>query len=166
MRTPNISRGYSLVELIVAVGIFSMTTLIVTSVYLALVNLDRQARATNQLAANLDFAMESMVRNIRTGRDYECPPPNCNLTFTDSEDVLTHYRENSDGTIGICTGDDALNCTDENALPLTDPQITVEDLRFYVPDDEYQPRVVIVAEGTMETNLGEEIRFSIQSSAA
>ena len=52
-------RGYTLVELIVSLGLFSMVMLVVTGAYLTLISLDRQARASNQLSATLSFAVET-----------------------------------------------------------------------------------------------------------
>jgi len=164
-------RGYSLVELIVAVGIFSMVMLIVTGVYLALISYDRQARATNQLVSNLSFAVESMIRSIRTGRGYPetCASSPCNtISFLDPEGNAVFYKLNADGTIGQC------NITLETYCPpLTDDQIQVETLAFYVTGVGtsgstriLQPFVTVVVKGTMGTNAGEELEFTIQTSGA
>ena len=165
-------RGYSLVELIVAVGIFSMVMLIVMGVYLALISYDRQARATNQLVANLSFAIESMVRTIRTGSGYSCTGNPCTtITFNDSEGQPVRYRLNGDGTIGQCKGSLAASCSDSTATPLTDPHIAVGTLAFYVrgvgatgANATIQPQVTIVTRGTMATDAGKSIDFTIQTS--
>ncbi|MEK7510760.1 MAG: type II secretion system protein [Patescibacteria group bacterium] len=164
-------RGYTLLELIVAVGLFSMVMMIVMGVYLALISYDRQARATNQLVANLSFAVESMSRNIRTGRDYEPAGVRNLFVFKDASGTSVRYIRRSDGTIGQCTGSDALSasaCT-ARAIPLTDPRITINTLRFntrgIAPDDGIQPFVVISVEGTMKTDAGKAIDFAIQTTA-
>lgn len=165
-------RGYSLAELIVSVGIFSMVMLIVTSVYLALISYDRQARATNELASNLSFSLESMIRNIRTGTNYTCSGDPCtSLTFTNSDGVAVHYRRNTDGTIGQCTGAGANGCNDATSIPLTDTHIDVDVLSFYVSgvpghaDAAYQPQVTVVTRGTMATDVGKSLEFSVQMTA-
>jgi prepilin-type N-terminal cleavage/methylation domain-containing protein len=164
-------RGYSLVELIVAIGIFSMVMLIVTGVYLALISYDREARATNQLVANLSFSVESMVRNIRTGTDYTCSGTPCSLfSFNNSEGTAVSYCRLSDGTIGqriggSVSGSDCL--TSANTVPLTDPHINIQTLAFYVSgvaEETLQPRVTVVIRGTMQTDSGEDIDFTIQTS--
>lgn len=176
MMTSTSQRGYTLLELIVSLGLFSMVMLVVMGAYVTLVSLDRQARASNQLAASLSFGIESMARNLRTGTGYACntntSSPNCSsggssISFTDTQGQLITYRLRSDGSIGQCTGG---LCTDSTAVPLTDRRITISSLRFYVrgvgTGDNLQPQVTFSVAGTMTTDAGESTSFSIQTSAA
>lgn len=175
MSTSRTQRGYTLLELIVSLGIFSMVMLVVTGAYLTLISLDRQARANNQLAASLSFAVESMARSMRTGTGYACnangSAPNCasggsSISFKDSQNQTVTYRLKSDGSIGQCTGG---LCTDATAVALTDPHIDIESLRFYVrgvgTGDNTQPNVTFVISGTMTTSEGETSSFSLQTGA-
>lgn len=168
-------RGYSLLELIVSLGIFSMVMLVVTGAYITLISLDRQARANNQLAASLSFAIESMARSMRTGTSYACnanaSAPNCSsggasISFLDSQNQTITYRLKSDGSIGQCTGG---LCTDATAVSLTDPRIDIDTIRFYVRGvgvgDAVQPNVTFAIAGTMTTEGGESTSFSIQTGA-
>lgn len=169
------SRGYSLLELIVSLGIFSIVMLIVMAAYVNLISLDRQARAANQLSSSLSFALETMSRTIRTGTEYDCGTSNRNceasggssLTFKDSEGTATQYKLVTDaqgnGSLGMCTG----SCV--TTSPITDPRINVTRLTFFVQGvgvgDSMQPRVTIVVSGTMKTDAGEATGFSIQTGA-
>ncbi len=182
MSTVPSQRGYTLLELIVSLGIFSMVMLVVMGAYVTLISLDRQARANNQLAASLSFAVESMARSMRTGTGYDCNangvPHNCNnggssISFTDSQNQIITYIVKNDGSIGQCTG--SSSCLDNNAVSLTDPNIDIEALTFYVrgvdlnssplENDNVQPNVTFTIKGTMRTEGGEEANFSIQTSA-
>jgi len=172
------SRGYTLLELIVSLGIFSMVMLVVMGAYVSLISLDRQARANNQLAASLSFAVESMARSMRTGTSYDCGgggmPYNCNqgrdsISFIDSQNQIITYALKDNGSIGQCTG--AL-CTDATLVPLTDPRIEITSMTFYVrgvgtngADDLIQPNVTFTIAGSMTTDGGETASFSIQTSA-
>ena len=169
-------RGYTLLELIVSVGLFSLVMVIVMGVYLALISYDRQARATNQLVANLSFGLESMARNIRTGTGYSCSGGICtSFGFTDAQKSAVLYRLKTDGTLGRCTGAaaaTAASCTDSVATALTDPRIEIEVLRFNVIGESNsagdvitQPFVTITTQGAMTTDAGEEIDFAIQTTA-
>lgn len=159
-------RGYSLAELIVAIGIFSMVMLIVMGVYLALISYDRQARATNQLASDFSFALDSMVRNIRTGTGYpsSCDSPYCtSFTFTDSTGRPVTYSL-SEGRI-VAT-------VDGFTAPLTDGSITIDTLRFYVSgvgttggNASEQPMALIQVIGSMPTDSGKEVEFNIEAVA-
>lgn len=175
------TRGYSLLELIVSVGIFSIIMLVVTGAYLTLIDLDRQARSGNQLAATLSFAVESMARNIRTGTDYACngnlSNPDCTavpaskFSFLDNQGQRIVYQLKSDGSIGQCTNSDPddSNCLTSNAVSLTDPRITIQSLDFFVRGasvtDEIQPQVTISISGTMKTGAQTTTDFTIQTGA-
>lgn len=177
MKTSSPSRGYSLLELIVSLGIFSMVMLVVMGAYVTLISLDRQARANNQLAATLSFAVESMARAMRTGTSYDCNgggnPFNCSggggssISFLDSQGQTITYIQKSDGSIGQCTG--TSGCLDNNAVSLTDRRISISSLRFYVRGvgvgDDTQPNVTFVVAGTMSTEDGKVSSFSIQTGA-
>lgn len=168
-------RGYTLVELIVSLGLFSMVMVVVTGAYLTLISLDRQARASNQLSATLSFAVESMARSMRTGTTYMCnqnsSAPNCgsggtSISFVDTQGQTVTYLLKSNGSIGQCTGG---LCTDATAISLTDPRITVTSLKFYVAGvgttDRVQPQVTFTLAGTMKTDSGKTTNFAVQTSA-
>ncbi len=177
--TPN--RGYTLLELIVSLGIFSVVMLVVTGAYLTLISLDRQARANNQLAATLSFAVDSMARSIRTGTDYACndsaSSPNCergtSISFANTEGERVEYllkTEGTRGSIGQCLA--GSSCTDSTAIALTDSRIDIDTLHFYVRGvgdtgtwAYVQPQVLFVITGTMTTDSGEKSSFSIQTGA-
>lgn len=155
--------GFTLVELIVSVGLFSIVVVIAMSAYLALISLDRKARATNDIMTNLSFVMESMSRNIRTGTTFDCGglgtpvPMNCSggsnsFSFIDENgQVDTYLLNTTDGTIRTCQNTSA--CTANGATVLTDPRINVTKLTFYTRGaprgDGFQPNVIFVISGNI-----------------
>lgn len=170
---PSRVRGFTLVEMIVSIGLFSIVMLITTAAYLAIVTLDKEARATNELVSNLSFAVDSMARNMRTGTAYRCDggtngtPCSTGIAFTDADGTtqVTYVLKN-DGTIGQCTSG---VCTSSSAVSLTDPRITITTLAFLVRGvgvgDGKQPEVLITIRGTMPAKSGRVVDFSIQTSA-
>ncbi|HEX2792463.1 MAG TPA: type II secretion system protein [Candidatus Paceibacterota bacterium] len=163
-------RGYTLLELIVSVGLFSLVMLVVMGAYLSLISIDRRARATNDLVTNLSFALESMMRNVRTGSNYSCGSGNgtCSqFSFKDSDNQSYTYLLRSDGTIGQCSG--VGSCSQTTATQITDPRITITDLDFYVrgvgSSDGIQPQMTASISGTMPTDQGESVEFTIQTGA-
>jgi prepilin-type N-terminal cleavage/methylation domain len=167
-------RGFSLLEMIVSVGLFAIVMLVSTGAYLSLISLDRKARATNDLVTNLSFAIDTMERSLRTGTAYacggigqgpNCVPGNTSLAFVDDEGQTITYKQ-SGTAIQQCIG---LSCSS-----LTDPRITVQSMKFYVrgvgtsgTDAIQQPWVVFVVKGTItpDSNSG-PITFTIQSTAS
>lgn len=167
----NTHRGYTLLELIVSIGLFSLAMLLVMGAYLMLISFDRRARATNELVTNLNFALESMSRNVRTGTQYSCNSSGngtCSqLSFRDSQNQQVTYLLRSDGTLGQCSG--TSSCTSASASSITDPRITVSTLTFYVrgvgTGDGVQPQVTFTIKGSMPTDPGKTSDFVIQTGA-
>lgn len=65
-------RGFTLIEMLVAVGLFSVVMLVAVSVILSIIGNNRKAQGINNVVNNLNFAIESMVRDMKTGYQYEC----------------------------------------------------------------------------------------------
>lgn len=174
MMTP-LHRGYTLLEMIVSVGIFSLVMLAATSAYLALISLDREARATTDVVTNLSFVIDSMVREIRIGTDYACnnnqSSPNCpsspgtSFGFVDS-------RSPARDVVYSVSGDQVIVTIDGVASTLTDPRVHVDTLAFYVrgvgssgAEATIQPQVIFVLKGTIEAQPGKFVNFTLQGSA-
>jgi prepilin-type N-terminal cleavage/methylation domain-containing protein len=162
-------RGYTLLEMIVSVGVFSVVMLAGTGAYLTLIELNRQARATSDVVTNLSFAIDSMARNIRTGVDYHCNMTGTNCTsplgtsfrFTDPSGDDIDYELSSSGQI--------LATIDGVQSPITDPRITIDALNFYVrgvgTGDGIQPQVTVIVRGTAPGAKGLDVGFTIESGA-
>lgn len=175
MRTSCLQRGYTLLEMIVAVGVFSIIMLAATGAYLTLISLDRHARATTDVVTNLSFAVDSMTREVRTGTEYACdavPDNNCTDTPGDSFSYL-----NTDGDTIVYSLDEGqilqTNSSTGFSAYLTDERIDITSLDFYVrgvgiessPAPEVQPQMTVTIEGVLTTSSGQEVDFSIQGGA-
>ncbi len=163
-------RGYTLLEMIVSVGIFSIVMLTATGAYLKLIDLDRQARSTNELVTNLSFAVDSMARSARTGTDYRCNKTGTNCTggtsfrYTDADGRQVDYEVSNGRIIETIGG---------TVIPLTDPRITITTLNFHVRGvgtsescgARVQPQVIFTVQGSMITGQGRTVTFSVESAA-
>ncbi len=69
-------KGFTLIEMLVAVALFSIVMLISVAAILSIIGGNRKAQAVNSVANNVNFAIESMIRDIKTGYNYKC------LSFT------------------------------------------------------------------------------------
>lgn len=166
MSTLRTHRGYTLLEMIVSVGIFSVVMLVATAAYLTLIHLDRQSRATTDVMSNLSFAVDSMSRAIRTGSDY-CVAgcTSSRFSFIDSEGRRIVYAYTG-GTITQQV---------ESGAPaaIVDSRITVpsDGLRFYrwgtAPGAaDGQPRITFVIKGSVVPEPGAApVTFVVQSGA-
>jgi prepilin-type N-terminal cleavage/methylation domain-containing protein len=60
-------RGFTLIEVLVSVMIFSVVMTVALGALLAMSQSDKQAEELKTVVNNLDFALDSMTRTIRTG---------------------------------------------------------------------------------------------------
>src|SRR3989344_6069238 len=158
-------RGYTLIELIIAVGLFALVMTLASGAYLVMIGISRQTQAIATGIDNLSFALETMTRTIRTGTEYTCPGGTSNCTTTtfsvrNESFVVTSYR--------LSGG--AITQTQNGAeVPLTDPLVTVSSLLFYASGttrgDDFQPRVTMIVSGTVSSEPGKTTPFTVETSA-
>lgn len=178
-RPPSTLSGFSLVELIVSVAIFSVIMLAVMGAYFNLIALDRQARAVNVVVDNLSFAVEAMTRGIRTGTQFQCVATGgdstngaCTcFTYQDSDlgKQVTYHLNSTTHTIERYTAASGSSCAD-GSPSIVDPMVTVTNLVFYVRGsssvDDVQPQVLFSLRGTMPSDSkGHTTAFAIEEYA-
>lgn len=178
-------RGFSLVEMIVAVSLFAVVMLVAVGALLSLVTANRKARALESVINNLNISLDGMVRSIRMGTHYNCgsvalttadcaTTPGTLFSFapygsdvTDQSERTVYYFQVDDGVGRLYrsfTGD--VN----DAIPITAPEVSIDTLRFYVagtqPGDINQPKAVVVVKGTAGTASDKtRTTFYIQATA-
>lgn len=64
--------GFSLIEMIVSLGVFSLVVTIAVGALLMLVATNQQLQGEQSVMTNLSFTLDSMTREIRTGTNYYC----------------------------------------------------------------------------------------------
>ena len=64
--------GFTLIEMIVSLGLFSIVVTISVGALLVLVATNQQLQGEQSVMTNLSFALDSMTREIRTGTSYYC----------------------------------------------------------------------------------------------
>jgi len=161
----NRSGGFSLLEMIVAVGIFSVVALISTSVILSLNTVQKKVLNVQNTHDNIRFALESMARDIRTGENYigGCDwPAGCNMfSFQRSTSgELVTYRLNG----GVIERQESTGPW----FPITDPQRTITRLRFYTTGigafvEQEKITIVIEVESGIPTRQAEYASLQLQT---
>jgi prepilin-type N-terminal cleavage/methylation domain-containing protein len=158
------SRAFTLVEVMVSVSIFSMVMLISTGAVFSIVEANKKAHSIKSVMTNLNFALESMSRDIRVGSNYRCDdgtdcvsPGGTAFKFRANRDV------NGDGTVNLAdevtysrSGSRIMRQVNgQLAFAITASEITVTNLRFYVSGTASggdQPRVTTVIQGYSGTS--------------
>jgi prepilin-type N-terminal cleavage/methylation domain-containing protein len=175
-----VSRGYTLVELIVSVALFTIIVFISLGSLITVFGSNRRAQSTKTVVDNLNLTLENMVRTIRYGGTYHCSSGG---TITNPQDCsggsdflalnfqgATYIYKLEGGAIKF-SKDNGLNFTN-----LTSPsETTIEKLKFTVfnttPDeypsfsDKKQPYVLINIAGFVGNNQAKS-SFSIQTMAS
>lgn len=154
-RTRRGLRGFTLIEMMVSVTLFSVVMLVSVGSLLSLTNANRKAQALQSVMDNLNVALDGMVRSIRMGSNYHGAVP---VGAGDCASAADYYDTRHDclggGTLLAfeAFGGDPADRDDQwiyllkadhriykstlgnpaLAYPLTSPDVEIDDLRFYV----------------------------------
>ena len=156
----NQKKGFTLLEMIVSLGIFAIAALLATSSLLSLTDAQKKAYSLQSAYDNIRFALETIAKDIRTGDIFYCgasfddlpavpAPKDCalggpSLTYKNVTGNNIAYRVLNSKiekfVDGVPVGD------------MTSSDMTINTLTFYVlgspPSDNLQPRLTIIIQGT------------------
>ena len=137
------NRGFTLIELIVALGLFSIIMVITTGGFVRFLKTERQASSFTFVNNNLGAAIEQMAKEIRTGKNFcadgqSCQSPDV-LSFVNSKGVEVTYCLES----GAVKRNEGQDCS--SGQEITGSKVSVGYLNFIVSDnDNYPPRITIL----------------------
>lgn len=109
VRHTNKQHGFTLIEMIVSLGLFSIVVSVAVGALLMLVSTNQRLQGEQSVMTNLAFALDSMTREIRVGSYYYCDSQSTENGSTnifnsdnDLDTVLqaTSYRDCSQGNSG------------------------------------------------------------------
>jgi prepilin-type N-terminal cleavage/methylation domain-containing protein len=161
----NKKSGYTLIELIVAVGLFALVMMLVSGAYLMMISVTRQAQGLATGIDNLSFTLETMTRTIRTGTNYSCNGG------WDCSGGTTFSVKNSSGTTMTYTLSGGAITQTQNGVTviLTDPSVNVTSLKFYVSGtpkgNSSEPHATITVSGTVSSGPGKTETFWVETGA-
>jgi len=180
-------KGFTLIEMMVAVSIFAIVMTIGVGALLSLVDANRRAQAINSVMNNLNAALESMTRSIRVGTTYYCqtssvPPSAGTLSQTQGctdgkliafESATGDTGDDTDQVVYRLNGTQLERSLDSGGtwVALTAPEVTIDSFSFYVvgaesfseSGDTIQPRVLMRIQGSAPIPGG-TTEFNVQAS--
>src|SRR3989338_6151299 len=136
-------RGFTLVEMIDAIGLFAVVMIVCVGALLSLVHANRKAQALQSVMNNLNIALDGMVRSIRMGNDYrcdalnpedgDCPTGGRSFYF---ESFVGQSNTTGDGWIYFydAAAQRIYKSTDGSLLsgiPLTAPEVSIDEMLIY-----------------------------------
>lgn len=158
-------KAFTLIEVLVSVSIFSLVMLVATGAVFSIVQANKKTHSLKSVMTNLNFALESMTRDIRLGSHFTCNSGGDCVSggnefqfragrdvnwdgVADSNDQVV-YRTNNGAILRQVLGGNS-NAAEN---PITAGEIFVTSLKFYVvgsqpgPSDNRQPKVLISIQG-------------------
>ena len=181
----NLNRGFSLVEMLVAVAVFMSIMTVALSTLVTTIDANRKAQAIKSTIDSVTFAIESMSKEMRMGTEYKCSlNGSFPVTLADCANnggVAVKFKTNGGsyiiykfdgGTLKKCTDD---NCLTPEDLISKDSGVSINNMTFYVvgANNELnsnvllktQPRVVITISGTISVKSS-ITNFDLQTSVS
>ena len=135
--------GLTMIELIVAVGIFSLVIGMTISIFVLAVATQRRITALKNVDDNIRFTVESMGREIKTGKNFSSVAGSLSFTNANGESVL--YRLNANVIEKSSNGGASYSA-------ITGSEVTISYLNFYLmgqlAGDGLEPRITITIGAT------------------
>ncbi len=166
-------QGFTLIELIVSVALFSIVMTVALGALLAVIDANREAKGIKLVVNNLNLAMESMSRELRVGTKY-CTVADgtgsaCN-DVTGSEVVYFTTDQGQDQSFfrydPITQSITRRVGETGQELYLTGSDVFLENVNFYIRgvgfSDGTQPSVWIVLNGRSQQG-DQEVNFNLQT---
>lgn len=174
-------KGFTLIEVIVSIGLFATVMTIALGALFVIIAANRQAKAIKLVVNNINLAMEGMTRDLRVGFDYcvdsrttgkfngGCDNSNgedeiffLNAERTGTPELFTYRYNSTNKTIERRTGTGASN----PYRNVTGTDVEIEEMQFYIQGtrsgDSVQPFVTLAIRGVIK--VGEiEDDFHLQS---
>ena len=181
-------KGFTLIEMLVSITIFSIVMVMALGSLLALSVADRKAETLKSGVDNLTFALDSMSRAIRTGSSYDCgnqastAPTDCTsganyFTFLATNGIQTYYQLDTaqDGS-SLC-GQTVLpyGCIERKLgaagtwIPITSPDLIIQNTGFLFhvkgapSGDGMQPKVTITTSSTIPVSATQNTLVHMQT---
>lgn len=149
-------RGFTLLEMVVAVGIFAIIVVSATAIFQQVVEGQRRAIAAHNTQENIQYIFESISKEIRNAKVNDDAAPACpdiaagkifrlvsasEIKFKNQSGQCVTYKLNN----GVFTVSRVAPGGADNFLPLTPDELTVTNLKFALkPAPAFQEAVAII----------------------
>lgn len=181
-------KGFTLIEMMVAVTIFTIVAVIVSGAFVTLTGIFKKVQSSRAVIDNINFVMDTMALQIREGRNHSFGAPcfgfdpeddgsieiYCSNSIEFTEYVLVNesflprrnllYRLDN-GSIIQCSSVYPILAIDGSCISLNSPEIVIDDFRFI--GIRYQPGlpyiIAVFLEGESVSSRGQRTEFSLQT---
>lgn len=119
MRIPLYSAGFTLIEMIVSLGVFSIVVTTAIGAMFVVLSTNQQLQSEQNVMTNLGFALDGMTREIRTGFNYYCASASNYGAPTVTGSLLVRNIFNNARNIDDELGDRVSDCATGRAIGAT-----------------------------------------------
>jgi len=176
MSKNNKNKGFTLIEMMVAVSIFIIVAFIVTSALLTLSAAYKRSQKMRLTLDNLNFSLQDMSINLREGKNLQCSGEECKFTsanhwlFDNTTPGTSCYKKDSraDGssTIFYCA-DCFSDCDSSNGDDIISPDIDISSLQFADLSSSPRYSLISVSIGALVGKTPrDQFNFSVQTAVA
>ncbi len=183
-------KGFTLVETMVAIAVFSLVMVAAMSALLNVIDANNKAKSIKTAINNISFALEGISKDMRMGTDYSCyNDTNFVRTCLNGGSIIgfrsskagnpyVYYKYIDDvpgispGQILSCVGGNVgVDCTGTYSA-LTSSEVNLTNVRFYVlgvqeplPDapNRTQPRMIMTVSGEAGSKEQTRTTFNLQT---
>lgn len=174
-------KGFTLVELLVSVGLFSVVLTVTLGSILTIADSNKKARSLMSVMNNLNFAVDSITRSFKSGRI----EAGTNPITASGKCLTTNEIDYAAGTgftpreVRYCFVEDAITLKGQITkqilsdagsvpVPLTSPDVDVDYMNFAVRqyNSGQQPAAEISIEGTVKVSEKISSKFLIQTTVS
>ena len=134
------NKGFTLVELLVAVAIFAIVALAATGIFVKVMNVQKKAFAIQEVQDNISYTMEIISKEIRMMSE---------ITTKNTASSTLEFKNSKEKDIIYSLSGGYLQRSVDGGDPqsITSSRVTVEELKFYVNDWDVisgpQPKVTV-----------------------
>ncbi len=177
----NNKKGFTLIEVIVSVGLFAVVVTITLSSILTITDSNKKARSLMSVMTNLNFAVDSITRSFKTGVLDDGTSPIASPVTNNGKCLSTYEIDYGGGTnfsnreVTYCFVEKTLTAPGKiqkdvgfGPVDLTSPDVNIDYMKFTSSNTAIgsQPLVNIFIEGTVKANEKISSKFSIQTSVS
>lgn len=181
LKKNNTKKGFSLVEMLVAIGIFMTIVTIAVSALISIIGANKRAQAIKNTIDSVNFVVETISRELRSGTTYDClkngikdcSDGNNQMSYKNSLGNTVTYTFNAGDDKNLLVRDTNIagEITKETLIS-KDSGVILDSMIFYVigSDEENnggtQPRVIITASGKIESKGVDNSSFNLQTTVS
>jgi type II secretory pathway pseudopilin PulG len=162
-------KGFTLVEAIVAIGLFTVVMVIAIGALLSVSDASKKSQAQRQVIDNVSFMLEDIARTVRAAAEVGCATPSqtdCsgnNLVvkqIVGTTETLIRYEFIPDDGTGR-------GVVEKDGVNITPPEVSVKAMEFGVygasATDSFQPRVIMTLSGAIRQGTKYQSFINLQT---